>query len=333
MWDWKNAKYKDHVPNKKQKATKIEESYICLECLEVSLKGNRDEKYASLCRKDNSSIKRHKDRWHEGSNLSTCTIISSSAPEIIALRKQYKDQQPTVLDEDNEAAKTITTQEMLLETAVPVTEDDSRSDADYYHEKNTLTSSSVNRQSTYSITIADSSDKPKKNQKTLFSFKQAKSEQEPTLSDVMESINSLSIEIKKMTSRHNKMENVLNDPNQAKTLEKVKKVENINEIMEATDLIERFYDESPECGVLRCKPCFKLHEISKPHIPTLTPLPAQCTLNPSTPGTLATGTFFTKDQTRELITGENQYWHKQKNSCIDNLCLIGHCSKSHKHAM
>ena len=58
------------------------------------------------------------------------------------------------------------------------------------------------------------------------------------------------MEIKKMTSCHNKMENVLNDRNQAKTLERVKKVENINEIMEATDLMEWFYDESSECRVL-----------------------------------------------------------------------------------
>ena len=91
----------------------------------------------------------------------------------------------------------------------------------------------------------------------------------------MESIKNLSIEIKKMTSGHNKMENVLNDRNQAKTLERVKKVENINEIMETADLIEWFYDESYECGVLRCKPCFELHEISKPHISTLTSLRAQ----------------------------------------------------------
>ena len=67
----------------------------------------------------------------------------------------------------------------------------------------------------------------------------------------MESINNLSIEIKKVTSCHNKMEDVLNDHNQAKTLVRVKKVENVNEIMEATDLIEWFYDESSEsCRVL-----------------------------------------------------------------------------------
>ena len=219
---------------------------------------------------------------------------------------------------------------MLLETAVPVTEDDSRSDADYYDKKSALTSFSISRRSTHSITMADSSDKPKKNQKTLLSFKPAKSEQEPTLDDVMESINSFSIEIKKMTSRHNKMENVLNDRNQAKTLQRVKKVENINEIMEATDLIEWFYDESSKCGVLRCKPCFKLHEISKTHISTLTPSREQRILNSSSSGTLATGIFFTKDQTRELITGKNQYWYKQKNSCIDHLCLVGHGSKTHK---
>ena len=127
---------------------------------------------------------------------------------------------------------------MSLETAVPVTEDDSRSHADYYNEKSAPTSSSISRRSTHSITIADSSDKPKKKQMTLLSFKQAKSDQEPTLNDVMVSISDQSIEIKKMTSRHNKMENVLNDRNQAKTLERVKKVENINEIMEATDPIE-----------------------------------------------------------------------------------------------
>ena len=105
---------------------------------------------------------------------------------------------------------------MLLETAVLVTENDSRSDVDDYDEKSTLTNSS--RRSTHSITMVDSSDKPKKNQKTLLSFKQAKSEQESTLNYVMESINNLSIEIKKVASRHNKMENVLNDRNQAKTL-------------------------------------------------------------------------------------------------------------------
>ena len=103
--------------------------------------------------------------------------------------------------------------------------------------------------------------------------------------------------------------------------------------MQVTDLIEWFYDESSECGVLRCKLCFKLHEISKPRIFRPTPLPAQRILNLPSSGTLATGIFFNKDQTRELIAGKSQYWYKQKNSCIDHLCLIGHGSKTHKQAM
>ena len=106
-------------------------------------------------------------------------------PEIIALQKQYKDQQPIALVEDDEAGKIIPTQEMLFETAVPLTEDGSRSDADYRDEKSALTSSSISRGSTHSITIPDSSDKPKKNQKTLLSFKLAKGEQEPTINDVI----------------------------------------------------------------------------------------------------------------------------------------------------
>ena len=157
MWDRKNAKYKEHLPHKKEKSTKIKESYICIECSKVSIKDKCEEKYTPLCREDNSSVKRHEEKWHKGSNSSTCTIISSSAPEIITLGKQCKDQQPIVLDEDNDVANTITTQEMLLETAVPVIEDDSRSDTDYYDDKSTFTNSS--RLSTYSVTIMDSSDK------------------------------------------------------------------------------------------------------------------------------------------------------------------------------
>ena len=51
----------------------------------------------------------------------------------------------------------------------------------------------------------------------------------------------------------------------------MKKVENINGIMETANPIDWLYGEFPECGALRCKPCFKLYEKSKPRIPTLTP--------------------------------------------------------------
>ena len=62
-----------------------------------------------------------------------------------------------MLGEDSDAARIITAQEMLMETALSVTEGNSRSDFDNYDEKSALKNTS--RRSTHSITIADSSDK------------------------------------------------------------------------------------------------------------------------------------------------------------------------------
>ena len=63
---WKISKHKTKIMfhKKKQRATKIVESRICSEWLEASLNANRDEKYTTLYRKDNSSVKRHKGNWH-----------------------------------------------------------------------------------------------------------------------------------------------------------------------------------------------------------------------------------------------------------------------------
>ena len=69
-----------------------------------------------------------------------------------------------MLGEDSGTARTIITQEMVMETAVSVTEGDSRSDVDYYDEKSTLRNSS--RRSTLYITIANSLDKAKSKEKT-----------------------------------------------------------------------------------------------------------------------------------------------------------------------
>ena len=44
-----NIKTMFHIKNKKQPKSK--KVIFLIECLEVSLKGNRDEKYTSLCRK------------------------------------------------------------------------------------------------------------------------------------------------------------------------------------------------------------------------------------------------------------------------------------------
>ena len=92
-WDWRKG---IPVPEKKRnlgptKAEKSREKYACIECLKLSLLGKRDEKFASLCRNDTSSIKRHKERWHKEAESSKCTIVPSNAPEIQSLRDQYSN--------------------------------------------------------------------------------------------------------------------------------------------------------------------------------------------------------------------------------------------------
>ena len=72
----------------------------------------------------------------------------------------------------------------------------------------------------------------------MLSFKQAKSELAPTLNSEMESINNLRIEIKEIQFSHNKMESILNDSNKTKPIERIKKADNTNEIMEPIDPIE-----------------------------------------------------------------------------------------------
>ena len=89
-WDWKKGAL---IPAKKQKSlatnknVKSSEKYVCIKCLELSLRGERDEKFASLCRSDSSSVNRHKERWHKGEESRSCTIVPSSAPEVQSMQK------------------------------------------------------------------------------------------------------------------------------------------------------------------------------------------------------------------------------------------------------
>ena len=45
------------------------------------------------------------------------------------------------------------------------------------------------------------------------------------------------------------MESILNDSNKTKPIERIKKADNTNEIMEPIDPIEWFHDESSGCSV------------------------------------------------------------------------------------
>ena len=81
------------IPEKKNKIvglnTKMSEKHVCLQCMEMHLQGKRDERFTSICRLDPSSIKRHKERWHNLPNNKLCSFVSLTAPEVAALADKY----------------------------------------------------------------------------------------------------------------------------------------------------------------------------------------------------------------------------------------------------
>lgn len=85
------------MPEKKQKLTmlsmrrpeKRNDKYVCLECLENCLRGKREEKFASLCRTDASTIKRHKSRWHNTIETQAYTVVPFASPEAKTVRERY----------------------------------------------------------------------------------------------------------------------------------------------------------------------------------------------------------------------------------------------------
>jgi hypothetical protein len=103
----------------------------------------------------------------------------------------------------------------------------------------------------------------------------------------------------------------------------MRETENIIQMNDTTPLLEWFYDEDTECGVLRCAPCYELHIAAKPTLRSLTPFRANKLLNPKGNGTLSTGMVFDKDTSQHLIRGHHQVWYHHKKRCIDHLCLVG----------
>ena len=74
---------------KKQKVDdqpKQRENHVCLQCMEQCLQGKQEERSSSICRLDNSSIQRHKDRWHKLPDREKCTFVPASSPSAASLR-------------------------------------------------------------------------------------------------------------------------------------------------------------------------------------------------------------------------------------------------------
>ena len=176
-----------------------------------------------------------------------------------------------------------------------------------------------------------------KNQKTLLEFAKPDTtvlEKDASLKQVIDAVAELSLKVENIGKQHTTfLQLAFKDKDVRRSVSAMRKAENILELTESTQLLEWFYDESTECAVLRCLPCFELNVAAKPTLAKLTPLKAQQILSPKSSGTLSSGIFVKKESTRLLIKGHNQTWYRQKCLCIDHMCLIGGGSMTHKKAM
>ena len=150
----------------------------------------------------------------------------------------------------------------------------------------------------------------------------------------MKAISNLSLKVENFGKRHSSLEQLVAEDNEVlKSLAAMLTASNIHQLAEASKYLEFFYNEEPETGLLRCKPCFKLQVTARPTINNLSPFQAQRIINSCASGTFGTGKIFSKDVTQLLVQGNNQIWYRQKKSCIDHICLLGDGNKLHKKAM
>ena len=345
VWDWKRgcaSETKAPIPEKKQKLplrrkperTASAEKYFCMQCLEISLLGKREERFATLCRSDTYSIARHKARWHNTPEYHTCTIVPSTAPEVKALRNRYV--KPNVQGMLNAAATTVsdprkTVEESSASTSGALLEQPSMEVS--INEEPELESEVGEIEET--VDTPNSHAPTATTQATLLSFNPPiHPGKDLTLENVMDAIAGLFLKVDNFGKQHATLERLVFEDNDARTaVLAMREAKNIYELTDASELLEFFYDEDCETAVLRCLPCFKVYLAAKPTLSGLTPFQAQRIVNSSSNGTLGTGILLKKETTRLLINGQNQTWYRQKKSCIDHLCLVGDGSKVHKNSM
>ena len=287
------------------------------------MRGKREERFASLCRIDQSSLKRHKARWHNTEETCCCTVVPSTAAEVKALRNRYTKSSALgkgTLSSTPSVPPAVTTVTAASSTSVNKPE---RPVCEVQDPKE-------------SIPVAKS---PSSNQTTMLSYSAGFTEansspKEVTLTTVIEAISSLSLKVDNFGKHHATLEQlVFEDDDVRKGVLAMKEAKNILQLAEVSEFLQFFYDEESETAVLRCLPCFKMHLAARPALTDLSPFQAQRIINTSSNGRLATGILLNKETTRLLIEGQNQTWYRQKKNCIDHLCLIGDGSKVHQSAM
>lgn len=351
-WDWAKGCASKVLPEKKQKVKSTEsESYTCLQCFELHLKGKRDKRFASLCRMDTSSVKRHKERWHNLPDAKACDILPATAPEVASLKEKYAKKDKSIEIVDLNVAQSAASHSC---SKAPNDLDDPEDPEDVQSISATLADitpiepmeplAPVELECTesleslaFDVTEKESSEISKKCQSTLLSFRkqeELKDEKEVSLSQVMQAVEKLSLKVEGIATKHATLEQLaFEDSDVHKCVIAMRSTNNIIELSSASKLLEWFYDEGSENAVLRCLPCFKLLVEAKPTLANLTPAQVQRLLNSTSSGTLATGISLKRETTRLLIEGHNRTWYRYKHLCIEHLCLIGKGSVVHKKAM
>ena len=112
----------------------------------------------------------------------------------------------------------------------------------------------------------------------------------------MEAIESLTLKVDDVAKKHHSLTQFVSDDSEtSKGILRLKSAENVLEVAESSPLLEWFYDEDEEIGILHCLPCFRLHLLSKLTLANLKPREAQRLLSSSSGGTLATGILMKKE--------------------------------------
>ena len=360
-WDWKRgiaSKNQSSTPGKRKKISKVTqpaERFHCLECLELALQGKREERFTMVCRADQSSVKRHKERWHTISEgFTRCTVVPQTALEVKELRSKYKQvKQPnsaqslltthpnsqniapppllSKIDEEEISCRTLASgNNEIFTTQSSGTFDESL--------ETSLNTSKSHTQSAATLGSAAISHQASKKQTTLLCYaetgKSDDGDRVASLEGVMDAIGSLSLKVDNITRQHSSLiQLAFEDDDTRKSVMAMRKAENVLQLAKLTQLIEFFYDEESQTAILRCLPCYKVHLASKPTLGKLTPFQASRIINSSGSGTISLGILFKQETTRLLIEGHNATWYRQKNVLINHLCQIGEGSKMHERAM
>ena len=123
-----------------------------------------------------------------------------------------------------------------------------------------------------------------KNQKTLLEFAKPDTtvlEKDASLKQVIDAVAELSLKVENVGKQHTTfLQLAFEDKDVRRSVSAMGKAENILKLTEFTQLLEWFYDESTECAVLRCLPCFELNVASKPTLAKLTTLKSSANFKP-----------------------------------------------------